>query len=78
MPTQAKTTQDIPLEQWASTRWGEHAPHIGTLRRWARDGKIFPAPKKVGRSYFVSQQAQYVDHRDPDYLELTRDASQTQ
>lgn len=49
------------LEAWASAKFGEHAPCVGTLRRWARDGKIYPAPKKHGRAYYVSERAQYVD-----------------
>jgi predicted site-specific integrase-resolvase len=78
MQTQAKTTSLMPLDAWASAKFGVHAPCVGTLRRWARDGKIFPAPKKIGRSYYVSERAEYVDHRDPDYLELVRGATQAQ
>lgn len=58
----------IPLDAWAKSRFGEHAPCIGTLRRWARDGKIYPAPKKHGRSYYVDERAQYVTS----YLELAK------
>lgn len=60
MQTQAKTAQEIPLETWASAKFGEHAPSIGTLRRWARDGKIYPVPRKVGRGYMVTPGADYV------------------
>jgi len=52
----------ITLEDWARAKYGERAPFIGTLRRWARDGKIFPMPKKHGRSYFVEEHAEYVDN----------------
>lgn len=52
----------IPLEDWAREQYGEHAPSIYTLRRWARDGKIRPLPKKHGRTYFVRTDAAYVDH----------------
>jgi len=50
----------LTLEQWAADTYGAAAPHINTLRRWARDGHIFPVPLKHGRSYFVAQDALYV------------------
>ena len=53
------------LESWAAERFGEHAPSIFTLRAWARDGKIYPLPQKIGRTYFVSHEAEYVrDYND--------------
>lgn len=55
------TAKLITLEAWAEQIYGEHAPHIGTLRRWARDGKIVPAPRKQGRTYYVSPAAEYAD-----------------
>lgn len=48
------------LEDWAEKRYGERAPSINTLRRWARDAKIFPVPKKHGRTYYVDENAEYV------------------
>lgn len=50
----------ITLERWAELRYGECAPHIETLRRWARDSKIMPAPIKHGRAYFVPENAEYM------------------
>jgi hypothetical protein len=38
-------------------------PNLDTLRRWARDLKIFPFPQKVGRTYYVEPDAEYRDHR---------------
>ena len=49
----------LPLDAWAQATYGDHAPSIHTLRRWARDGHIFPAPEKHGRSYFVAPEARY-------------------
>lgn len=60
MSTHAKAVQEIPLETWAAAKFGEHAPSIGTLRRWARDGKIYPTPRKIGRDWMVSPRADYV------------------
>lgn len=34
-------------------------PDIATLRRWARDNQIDPAPLKVGRTWYVERDAQY-------------------
>lgn len=56
----------IPLEQWARQIWGEAAPSIFTLRAWARKGKIYPMPQKVGRTYFVKPDAEYC--RNPNSL----------
>lgn len=65
----------IPLEKWAEQQYGEHAPSIYTLRRWARDGKIRPVPKKHGRTYFVRADAAYVDHSS-ELVERLRVAAQ--
>jgi predicted site-specific integrase-resolvase len=50
----------LTLQVWAQQQWGEHAPSIFTLRAWARSGKIYPMPKKVGRIYFVRPNAEYI------------------
>lgn len=66
------------LEDWAKAKYGERAPFIGTLRRWARDGKIYPLPKKHGRSYFVLESAEYVqNYNDSAFMEKVSVASQT-
>ncbi len=53
----------MPLEHWAELIYGGSAPSIHTLRRWAREGRIQPAPQKHGRMYFVRQDATYLDSR---------------
>lgn len=55
----------ITLEAWAIATYGGHSPHINTLRRWARDALIVPAPEKHGRTYYVSPSARYCDYRSP-------------
>jgi hypothetical protein len=63
----------IPLDEWARRRYPTKPPHINTLRRWARESKIFPAPQKHGRTYYVEKRAQYVtDYNDPSFLEAVR------
>lgn len=50
----------LPLERWAAIIYGDAAPGIGTLRRWARNGNISPPAQKHGRTYYVAENAAYV------------------
>lgn len=50
----------ITLEAWAAENYAT-PPHITTLRRWAREGKINPVPTKQGRTYYVQPGATYTD-----------------
>lgn len=53
-----KRQPKITLEEWAVRRY-QPPPTTHTLRRWARDLKIFPFPEKVGRAYYVDPEAEY-------------------
>lgn len=55
----------MTLEAWAVATYGDASPHINTLRRWARDALIVPAPEKHGRTYYVRPDARYCDYRAP-------------
>lgn len=46
----------ISLEKWAEKNF-DPAPAVKTVRTWARDGKIYPTPVKVGRAYYVEESA---------------------
>ncbi|NHQ83198.1 hypothetical protein HA051_16660 [Chromobacterium vaccinii] len=48
------------LEEWSACQFGRHAPGLATLRRWARDGLIFPPAQKVGRKWLVEPSAAYL------------------
>lgn len=48
----------VRIEQWAASRF-ERAPTAATLRRWCRIGCISPAPRKIGRAWFVAPDAQW-------------------
>lgn len=49
---------------------------MDTLRRWCRTGKIYPAPKKHGRTYFVEETAEYVaDYNDAAFMRRVRDTA---
>ena len=50
----------ITLEGWAQRTYGHNAPHRNTLRRWAREARIYPLPEKHGRQYFVREDVSYV------------------
>lgn len=50
----------ITLEAWAAERYTP-PPSIHTLRRWARECRIFPLPEKIGRTYYVDPDARYID-----------------
>lgn len=45
-------------------KWGERLdppPCDETLRRWVRDCRIFPIPEKIGRAYYVEEDARYIN-----------------
>lgn len=50
----------VPLRIWAQAMFGEYAPHKNTLIRWVHDGHISPMPRKIGRTWFVKVDADYV------------------
>lgn len=70
------SAQLTTLEEWGKSKFGEKSPNLDTLRRWAREGKIFPTPKKCGRAYFVNSHAEYVDnYNDSDFLRRVRESA---
>lgn len=53
-------SKKITLEAWAAQLY-DPPPSIKTLRRWAREHRIFPRPQLLGRAYYVDSDARYVD-----------------
>lgn len=49
----------LELSDWAKLEYGEKIPHINTLRKWARDGRITPPPVKNGKTWYVVPEARY-------------------
>ncbi|MBJ9086062.1 excisionase [Citrobacter freundii] len=49
----------VSLERWAELRY-EVPPPIGTLRKWARNGNIYPVPEKEGTQYRVRPDAVFI------------------
>ena len=50
----------IRLDQWLARNF-DPPPAIRTARLWINAGKIYPPPVKVGRSYYVDQNATFQD-----------------
>lgn len=44
------------LTEWAKKHY-DPPPPLFTLRRWARDGEIWPAPEKAGKAWYVDETA---------------------
>jgi len=53
--------QLILVSSWAAAIFPDWTPHPNTLRNWVHNGKIRPAPKKIGNKYFCDPKAEYVD-----------------
>ncbi|MBU0901918.1 excisionase [Pseudomonas sp. GWSMS-1] len=60
------------LEEWAAENF-KTPPSTNTLRKWAREGSIQPAPVKHGRSYYVEIDARY--HEPPKPQPIPRGSS---
>lgn len=54
----------ILLEQWAARRY-QPAPSPFVLRKWCREGQIYPAPEKVGREWYVDENARRLSGDEP-------------
>lgn len=54
-------TKRVTIESWIALHYsGECAPSILTVRRWIREGRIYPLPEKHGRTYYLSPTARYL------------------
>jgi predicted site-specific integrase-resolvase len=49
----------VTLREWASIVFGTKPPHPNTLLNWVHAGRIQPAPKKMGRLWYVKPTAEY-------------------
>lgn len=55
-------TKLINLIEWANKTYSK-PPSLSTLRRWVREGKIYPAPELHGKEYKLTPEAMYVTPR---------------
>jgi Excisionase-like protein len=58
----------IPLDQWARAQY-DPPPSAWVLRKWAREGEIWPSPERVGRSYYVREDARRQTEARPSLVE---------
>ena len=49
------------LTEWAAKNYSP-PPSLFTLRRWAREGEIWPPPERVGKFWMVEETAVRVAH----------------
>lgn len=49
----------IRLDTWSRNEYGNDAPDQRTLRRWARDGHLFPPAEQHGKCWFVLPETKY-------------------
>lgn len=49
----------VRLSVWAAQQYNP-PPAERTLRLWVREGRIVPAPVKIGRAYYVSPDARHI------------------
>lgn len=63
----------IPLCDWASKHYSP-PPSNWTLRRWAREGRIYPAPEKIGKTYYVDENATYLSDSPASLVQRLRAA----
>ena len=54
----------ITLTAWAALRY-DPPPSAWVLRKWVREGQIFPAPELVGKGYYVEQTARRITGDTP-------------
>ncbi|MGP6373541.1 excisionase [Citrobacter koseri] len=50
----------VTLTTWAAKIYPDNPPARVTLRRWARNGNIYPPPELHGREYRVNPEAFYI------------------
>lgn len=46
----------VPLNDWAKRHY-DPPPSTWVLRKWTREGQIYPPPEKVGCTYYVEESA---------------------
>lgn len=50
----------VTLQEWAKLNFAGKQPSVITMRRWAVAGKFNPRALKIGRTYYVESNAQFV------------------
>ncbi|EAA7555665.1 excisionase [Salmonella enterica subsp. enterica] len=50
----------VTLKTWGKITYPDNPPPLTTLRKWARNGNIYPPPELHGREYRVNPEAFYI------------------
>jgi hypothetical protein len=66
-------SKKVPLTKWASDRY-DPAPSAWVLRKWVRQGEIFPPPELVGKAYYVDENARRQTGERPSLVDRLRAA----
>lgn len=66
----------ITLEEWAAKHYSP-TPTPWVLGQWRRAGQIHPLPERVGREWYVDENAQRVTHntRRPSLVNRIKNAA---
>ncbi|NIF20296.1 excisionase [Candidatus Pantoea multigeneris] len=64
----------LDLQEWAALVYSQ-PPSLSTLRRWAREGRIYPCPELHGKKYQLVADAIYVDPRKSKMVRKTTSVS---
>lgn len=65
----------ITVEEWAAKQYSK-PPNSNVLGKWRRAGQIYPPPERVGRAWFVPEDAvRVVDQPLPDLAGKLRRAA---
>ncbi|EAP0828142.1 excisionase [Salmonella enterica] len=51
----------VTLKTWGKLTYPDDPPPLTTLRRWARNGNIYPPPELQGNKYRVDPDAFYIN-----------------
>lgn len=52
----------LNLQEWARATYSR-PPSLSTLRRWAREGRIYPCPELHGKEYKLHPDSVYINPR---------------
>lgn len=67
-------SKNVTLETWGRAHF-DPPPSLWTLRQMVRAGKIEPQPVKVGKCYYVAENARVVDpNRRPTLIDRLKAA----
>lgn len=65
----------VSIKRWLDLQYAPDDPDrptVRTVRAWCREGRLYPMPRKHGRSYFLDPKACYVDPSSPSSIQEAR------